>query len=247
MRSSRIGIGVESERGAAWPAADHLGRQSGCFGLARRIAAHEIPELIDMLLDLPEHEVGTVVPQILESRGDGGKQVHVALLRTGGDHGTFGQDAVFVVVAEEKFSRSDGVVGIGAGMKPLNISLADAVVKAERLPVLWGSDSIKAGDDSQSVIDNNQFELSPVIMKNRFRARKDKKQNVDIVHPQAVFARAAPPPELRVAFSLIAEKPLAVRGGHSFAELAGELSQVSVIQAERLQSGEGKGDVETGL
>src|SRR5215471_3477619 len=58
------------QRGAAGPAADHLGREGGPVGGVWRSVSpsgclvHEPPEAIDILFELTEHQVGAVAPEV---------------------------------------------------------------------------------------------------------------------------------------------------------------------------------------
>ncbi len=105
------------------------------------LPVEELPEAADVLMELPEHQVAAVAPEVAPvGRVLRRRQVERPGIRARVDQGTLGVAAVLVAVAEHDFARSDHVdildrllvVGIER-TSPVELRLAQPVDEAERL------------------------------------------------------------------------------------------------------------------
>ena len=149
-------MGQRHQRRARPGAADHgLGQAPALVRNPVRLPVEELPEAADILMELPEHQIAAVAPEVAPvGRVLRRWQVERAAIRARVDQGTLRVAAVLVAVAEHDLARSDHVDVFGLLLvvrverAPVELRLAQPVGEAERLD-LAHVEGVEAGLDAE--------------------------------------------------------------------------------------------------
>ena len=232
------------QRGAAGPAADHLGRQRGpVTGVLRSVRSpgggvHELPEALDVLFELTEDQVAAVAAEVDRAApGRVGQQQAPGIFGRRQQR-PVGQLAARVRVAQDELAGGHGPHRLGGLRQPGDDGLRDAVMEAERLCVAEFACRELGGSGNAALLELlPEFGL-PALEQPRVGG---------VEHQEAVGrrpVRPAPYPAARVGFFRVAQEPAPVRIGHALAELGREPGHDVVRQSQLAQAGRGERDLE---
>ena len=119
---------------------DHRFGQTDATILGRLIE-DEIPEAGNILLQVPEHEIRTVAPEIALARIILSQRQDVLRVKYRIEQGPLCVEAILVLVSEQKLARRNQIavaeVRTGSGLSPrvpIDLRLAYAIDESKRLP-----------------------------------------------------------------------------------------------------------------